>query len=81
MNKCIKKQKKQLERELVGMAMAERLLAERHPRFALSRFQLRRLCIGRVLPCVAVPSGTQVRYMVRVVDVLAALMAMEQVAV
>ena len=66
--------------KLVGMATAERLLAERYPRFAMSRFALRRLCVGRVLPCSAVPSGRQVRYLVRVADVVESLMAREQVA-
>ena len=64
---------------LVGMATAERMLAERYPRFSLSRHQLRRLCVGRVLPCVPVPSGTQVRYLVRVEDVVRSLKEREQV--
>ena len=63
---------------LVGMATAERLLAERYPRFAMSRHQLRRLCIGRVLPCSALPSGRQVRYLVRVADVVRSMSAREQ---
>lgn len=65
---------------LVGLVMAERMLAERHPRYAMSRHQLRRLCIGRVVPCSALPSGCQVRYLVRVADVVASLMAREQLA-
>lgn len=64
---------------LVGMVTAERLLAKLYPRFALSRHQLRRLCVGRVLPCVPVPSGTQVRYLVRVEDVVRSLKEREQV--
>lgn len=69
-----------MDDRLVGMATAERLLAERYPRFSLSRHQLRRLCMGRVLPCVAVPSGTQVRYLVRVAEVVQSLQGREQVA-
>lgn len=67
--------------ELVGMATAERLLAERHPGFAMSRFALRRLCMGHVLPCTPFPAGRQVRYMVRVGEVVAALAQREQFAV
>lgn len=67
--------------ELVGMATAERLLAERYPGYAMSRFSLRRLCMERLLPCTPLPAGRQVRYMVRVGDVVAALAQREQLAV
>ena len=65
---------------LVGMATAERLLALWYPRFAMSRHRLRRMCMGRQLPCSALPSGTQVRYLVRVADVVRSLKEREQVA-
>lgn len=71
---------KKSDEVLVGLVMAERMLAERHPRFAMSRHRLRRMCMGRQLPCSALPSGTQVRYLVRVADVVRSLKEREQVA-
>jgi len=63
---------------LVGMATAERLLAERYPQLALSRHALRRLCMNRLLPCSALPSGRRVRYKVRIADVVSAMESLEQ---
>lgn len=44
-----------------------------YPGYALSRFSLRRLCMGRVLPCTPFLAGRHVRYMVRVSEVVAVL--------
>lgn len=54
----------------VGMATAEKLLEKRYPMFAFSRFQLRRMCMAGVLPGKPVRGGRQVRYLVRVIDVV-----------
>ena len=61
------------EEGLLGLATAEKLMAVRYPELGLSRHQLRRLCMNRVIPCKALPAGRRVRYMVRVDEVAAAL--------
>ncbi len=63
------------EHSLVGLAQAERILKERYPRFAMSRFALRRACMQGVFPATPVPSGSQVRYKVCVYDVVCMLRA------
>lgn len=54
----------------VGMARAAELLEKHYPKFGFSRFQLRRMCMAGELPCAMVRGGRQVRYMVRVIDVV-----------
>lgn len=54
----------------VGMATAAELLKKHYPKFVFSRFQLRRMCMAGELPCAALRSGRQVRYLVRVADVV-----------
>lgn len=54
----------------VGMATAEKLLEKHYPKFSFSRFRLRRMCMAGELPCAMVRGGRQVRYLVRVIDVV-----------
>jgi len=64
----------------VSLARAEAVLRERFPQYAYSRYQLRRMCLNRVVPYMERPSGGRLRptrYEVRIPLLLRAFRRME----